>query len=137
MDGEVEQGEEGHLGAEEVLIHVRREVELGEQAVRRRERTRLDVDGPGQRAAHLVEMAVDLLESPLQALEGGGELLGIGDELGFAEGGESLGVAVLGPPALGGLLDAQADAVGVVLAKAGEEAFDGRSGIERSHGPEL
>src|SRR5581483_7219049 len=62
-------------------------------------------------AAHLVEMAVDLLQHPLQAVEGGGELLGRGEKVGYAEGGELLGAAVLRPPAPGHLLDAAPDAL--------------------------
>ncbi len=38
VDGEVEQGQKGHPGAEEVLVHVGGEVEIGQQAVRRAER---------------------------------------------------------------------------------------------------
>ena len=128
VHGEVEEGQEGHPGAEEVLLHVRRQVEVGEQAVDGGDRARVELQRCRQLAAHLVQMPVHLLHHPFQAVEGGGEVAGIGEEVGLAEGGERRVVPVLGPPAPGDLHHSAADAAGVLRAVAGDEPVDGLGG---------
>jgi len=127
MDRKIEQSQEGRPGAEEVLVHVRREIQIGQQAVRGGERSGVHVDRPGQLAAYFVEMAVDLFQHPLQAAEGGGERRRIRDKVGLAKAGEGPGVAVLRPPAPGDLVDPVAGALGVLRSVALNEAIGGPS----------
>ena len=95
-----------------------------QQAVDGADRAGVHVDGPGQLAPHLVEMAVDLLEHPLQTAEGGAELAGVGDEMPLTERSEILGAAILRPPAPGHLLHAPPDAVRLLGAVPLDEAVD-------------
>jgi hypothetical protein len=111
-----------------------REVHRGQELIHGRDVARVQVERSGQLAAHLVEMAVHLLEDPLHAIESRVHGRRVGDEICLAEGGEGRGVAVLGPPALGNLLDAAADALGMLLAVLRDQLVDRLADGIRGHG---
>ena len=130
----VEQGEEGRLRPEQVLVDMGRKVDRGEQLIHGRDVARVQVERRGQLAAHLVEMAVHLLEDLLHALEGRVQGRRVGDEAFLAEGREGRGIAVFRPPSLGHLLDPAPDAVGMLLAVLRDQPVDRLADGVRRHG---
>jgi hypothetical protein len=83
--GEVEDHDAGDALLEEVLDEVGRGGVLGEQVVHRERRPQVQVEGRHQVPPHLVEVPVDALEILVEALQGFGKPLRIGDELLLAE----------------------------------------------------
>ena len=124
MDREVQQREERDLGFEEVVIRVDREVEVGEEPVRRGDGTGVKVARSEELAANLVEVTVDLLENPLEARERRGKGGGLGDEARLAKRCEGRLVAVLFPPALSDLGHAATDPLRLRRAVDGDQAGD-------------
>src|SRR6185295_15036542 len=69
MDREMQERQEGDLGAEEVLVDVCPQIDVLEQEVDRAHGADVEVDRPAKLPADLVEEAVHLFERLLEARE--------------------------------------------------------------------
>jgi len=97
------------LLAVELLREIGRRIELRENVIDALKLVPAQVVMAAQRAAHLVEVAADLLQRALEAGEQARPLGRIGDEMPGAESREPVGVAVGRAPAGGDAVDARLD----------------------------
>src|SRR5262245_32979877 len=135
---EVEERHEGDLGAEEILVHVRRGIIGAEQAIHRTDRTGLDIHVVLELPAHGDEMPVDHLHRPLEGSEGFVQRRRISLELLDDEVDEGVRVTVFGPPQPRRLLHAALDALLLCRAVQLHQARHGtlrRLGAGESGGP--